>query len=200
MSAVATERLRKIAIAGGVVAVVLAGAAAGVTNFLKPPVQNAVDWPGPARPWRAVEDAKLARGIAEVDRRLTLRAVWRCDAAACGFEGRYLVLTPVDPEQAEAIDSTLLEYLLGALAKPQAGDVAWPAMPDGQAQAFRLPGGPAFVLAQSDREAGAAKSMVAGAAIDQVVAARFPDARPAPPPPPAPTSGKPAAGAKPAAR
>jgi hypothetical protein len=178
--------LRRIAIGGGVFAAILTVAAAAVSHFVAAPVVHATDWPGPARPWRAVEDARLAKHVARIDRRLTLKATWRCETASCGFEGRYLVAAPVDAEQAEAIDSTVLEFMLAALARPVSGDIAWPAFADGQAQAFRLPAGPAFIFAQSDRAPGAAQSMVAGATLDQVIAARFPEARAPAPAIPAP--------------
>ena len=167
--------------------------AAAVSHFVVAPVHHAEEWPGPARPWRAIEDARLARQIAQLDRRLTLKAAWRCETASCGFEGRYLVTAPVDAEQAEAIDSAALEFMLAALARPVSGDIAWPAFADGQAQAFRLPAGPAFIFVQSDRVAGAAQSMVAGATLDQVIAARFPDARAQAPAAPAPRAAPAAA-------
>lgn len=178
--------LRRIAIGGGVLAVILTGAAASVSRFVAAPIVHAEDWPGPARPWRAIEDVRLARQLAHLDRRLTLKAAWRCETASCGYEGRYLVVAPVDAEQAEAVDSTVLEFVLAALAKPVAGDIAWPAFADGQAQAFRLPAGPAFVFVQTDRAPGAAQSMVAGATLDQVIATRFPDAKATAPAPVAP--------------
>lgn len=169
--------LRRLAIVGGVAAALLTGGAAAVSRFIVAPVVHAEDWPGPARPWRAVEDGRLARQIAQLDRRLALKAVWRCETASCGFEGRYLVAAPADPDQAEALDPAVLEFVLGALARPVSADVSWPAFADGQAQAFRLPVGTAFVFVQTDRAPGAAQSMAAGATLDQVIASRFPDAR-----------------------
>ncbi|MBK9082101.1 MAG: hypothetical protein IPL88_08515 [Rhizobiales bacterium] len=130
-------------------------------------------YPAPAPPWRETSDGRLAKKIVELDPTLDMKAVWRCERAACGFDGRFMVLgapgvtpiqTPTEPER--------LQRLLSAVSKPIEGDLAWAEYPDSQAQAFRMATlGVVYVFVQSDRRPGGAASLVSDAAIEKVAQA-----------------------------
>lgn len=121
---------------------------------------------GPAAPWKVATDQALAKRFADSEPELRPVGLWRCDAAACGYEGRFLVLAGPQNE----LPRVRLEALLDLAAAPYRGEALWPAFPDTQAQGFRVGGKLYYVVSQSDRKAGAAATMVAGEVIDRIVA------------------------------
>jgi hypothetical protein len=138
----------------------------------------------PGGSWRPEEDIALGKRLHDIEPDLTPIALWRCEAPACGFEGRYMVFAAV----AQELPAPRLESLLDAAAQPINAQIVWPAFPDTQAQGFRYPQGVYYVVSQSDRAPGAAATMVAGELIDQV-AARVVQARAEQAVTPAPESG-----------
>jgi hypothetical protein len=121
---------------------------------------------GPTAPWKLEPDAALAKRFADSEPELRPFALWRCDQAACGYTGRFMIFAGPQNELPRA----RLEALLDLAAAPYRGDSVWPAFPDTQAQGFRVGGKLYYVVSQSDRQAGAAATMVAGDVIDQIVA------------------------------
>lgn len=135
-------------------------------------------WPAPDPPWKQTADAALGRRLAMLDGGLTVHSVWRCERAECGFEGRYTVLAPKSQAEHEVRSPARLQVLMGAIAPAFEGDVAWPALADGQAQTMRLPQGYAYVIAQSDRAGPGAGVAVAGQTLDRMVSKVMAQARP----------------------